>query len=226
MRIKDKGGGRNAGYMKWITRVPERITEAKKLILSEQEMREVEPGYRVSEVLSQYSGIEQRWLLVFSQHAKEREEKTLKKRITKELIKKQVELNKHSTQDFDCEEDAKKSLERWAKGLNYYKVLNIETFRKNHKQGKGRPNQTKLLKQNIAHIPHPLTSRIDFFKWRAKNCKYMISSMIHIQDYFFYARVSFFEKQVHSFKNLKNPSHGGFSSRFTSLTWDGCSQAF
>ena len=136
-----------SSYMKWITRVPERITEANHLARSKQEMQEIAPGYLVSEVFSKYGGIEQRWLLVSSQHAKEREEKTLKKQIAKELKKKQVELNKYFIQDFDCEEDSKKSLERWAKSLKYCKLTDIEILSKNYKEGKGRPRSDEVVEK-------------------------------------------------------------------------------
>lgn len=136
-----------SSQMKWITRVPERIAEAKKWILSNQEMEEIEPGYFVSELSSQYSDIQQRWLLVFSQQAQEREKQTLEKNIAKDLKTKQVEVNKYSAQDFDCEEDARKTLERWAKKLKYHKLENIEIASKKHKQGKGRPRADEIVEK-------------------------------------------------------------------------------
>lgn len=50
--------------MKWITRVPEGILEAKKLIQSQDQLEEIEPGYFGREVRSTYGDTDQRWLLV------------------------------------------------------------------------------------------------------------------------------------------------------------------
>ena len=62
----------------WVTRVPENITEAKNLIEKfdgEIGWEEREGGYKTAEFKSWYGDIEQRWLLVFSQQAYEREKR-------------------------------------------------------------------------------------------------------------------------------------------------------
>ncbi len=137
--------GAISSHMKWISRVPERITEAKKLVESEGELVEIEPGYRAREVFSDYADVKQRWLLVDSQQARKREEKTLVKRESKELEKKNSELKKLSQQSFGCETDAKKALERWSKSLKYHRIAETEIFTKNHKKGKGRPRAGQQL---------------------------------------------------------------------------------
>jgi len=48
----------------------------------------------INEHLNEYGGIEQRWLLVYSEQAYLREEKTLKKRINKDNEEKTKELNR------------------------------------------------------------------------------------------------------------------------------------
>lgn len=131
--------------MKWVTRVPERLIEAKDLVLSSSEMEEIEPGYHGRLVQSNYAGIEQRWLLVYSEHAYTREAKSLKRQILKEKEKKIQELKKLSHQDFDCEEDAKKNLERWAKTLKYHLIKDIQVSSRQVKNGRGRPRLNEVL---------------------------------------------------------------------------------
>ncbi|MCU0394913.1 MAG: IS1634 family transposase, partial [Chitinophagaceae bacterium] len=67
--------------MLWLTRVPETLAEAKRLVkeTTQAEMVELEPGYFGKEVKSEYGGVAQRWLVVFSQAASERELKALEK---------------------------------------------------------------------------------------------------------------------------------------------------
>ncbi len=102
----------------WLTRVPETIKEAKTLTRKadkEIEWEELERGYRVSEFISHYGNVEQRWLLVYSEQAYEREKKTLEKKLKgkDEALKKSVWHL--SNEIFDCEEDARKTLEKLKK---------------------------------------------------------------------------------------------------------------
>ncbi len=101
----------------WVTRVPETILEAKELVsqmddalIWQESDSNGEDGkkskYRYSSSRSFFGGIEQRWLLVFSDHAYEKEEKTLTKNLKlmeEKLVKDIWHLsNKH----FGCTADA------------------------------------------------------------------------------------------------------------------------
>ncbi len=70
--------------VKWVTRVPETLKEAKQRIskLKIDSMSECGDGYRVSVVPSSYAGVAQRWVLVFSEQAQLREMKTFTKNFT------------------------------------------------------------------------------------------------------------------------------------------------
>ncbi len=81
--------------IKWLTRVPLSIKEAKNLVheVSSSEFSQSEiPGYSFVEKSSNYGGIIQRWLVVESEARAEYDKKSLKKKITqeKELIHKKV----------------------------------------------------------------------------------------------------------------------------------------
>jgi transposase len=67
--------------MLWLMRVPETLAEAKRLVkdTSQDQMVELEPGYFGNETQVEYAGIAQRWLVVYSRAACERELKTLVK---------------------------------------------------------------------------------------------------------------------------------------------------
>lgn len=70
--------------MKWITRVPETLSETKNVIQYAGPLEELEAGYAGKEFVSEYGGVQQRWLLVYSEQAYLRESKTLEKRVQKE----------------------------------------------------------------------------------------------------------------------------------------------
>src|SRR5262245_32277924 len=109
----------------WVTRVPETIAEARNLIEKLDEKIswiEREGGYKTEEYQSSYGGIEQRWLLVFSEQAYQREKKTLEKKLEQEEEKLQKELRHFGNQKFHCESDARKALEEMKKGYKLHRI--------------------------------------------------------------------------------------------------------
>lgn len=108
----------------WVMRVPETLAQAKKLVKETpaEEMLELEPGYAGKEVSCEYAGIQQRWLVVFSQAAESRELKTLEKAQAKELEKAQKEWRKLARQRFNCQADAEKALEQFNQKWKYHQA--------------------------------------------------------------------------------------------------------
>lgn len=135
--------------MLWLTRVPETIKEAKALVSKPDcdiEWDELDKGYKTSEYVSNYGGIEQRWLLVFSEQAYDREKKTLEKK----LIKKDTEIKKilwHlGNEIFDCEKDAKSALKKIeVKNPLYLIESQIVEEKKYAKKGRPQPDEEKIL---------------------------------------------------------------------------------
>jgi transposase len=110
----------------WVTRVPESIKQAKNLIEKlddEITWTEGREGYKTSEYKSSYGGIEQRWLLVFSEKAYKREKKTLEKKLKQEEEELKQVLWHFGKKNFHCEQDARKAFEEVKKG---YKLHVIE----------------------------------------------------------------------------------------------------
>ena len=70
----------------------------------------------------EYAGIQQRWLVVFSQAAQSRELKTLEKAQTKELETAQKEWRKLEGQTFNCQADAEKALVQFNKKWKYHRA--------------------------------------------------------------------------------------------------------
>jgi transposase len=108
----------------WVIRVPETLAQAKKLVKETriEEMVELEPGYLGKEVTCEYAGVQQRWLVVFSQAAHSREMKTLEKAQVKELEKVQKEWRKLEGQSFNCQADAEKALEQFNQKWKYHQA--------------------------------------------------------------------------------------------------------
>ena len=126
----------------WLSRVPETIKTCSQLTsLSSADVNWQigENGYKWSEFCSIYGGIKQRWLLIFSQQAYEREKKTLMKRIDKEQIECKKACWHLTNQLFSCQEDACQNAEKLNKKYRFHQInYTIETVEKY--EGRGRPN--------------------------------------------------------------------------------------
>jgi transposase len=127
----------------WVTRVPESIKEAKNLTekLDEEIVWvEGEKGYKTSEYRSFYGGIEQRWLLVFSEEAYKREKNTLEKKMKREEEELKQVLWHFGNKKFHCEEDARKALEEVKKGYKLH-VIKEEMKPVDKHSCRGRPKK-------------------------------------------------------------------------------------
>jgi transposase len=105
--------------VKFVTRVPETISEAKTRI-QEAEIESMEPlkeGYRAEECRSEYGGVEQRWLVVYSEEAEERAQENVREKIQKEHEEEAKAFSELTERGFACREDAEHALEEFESGL-------------------------------------------------------------------------------------------------------------
>jgi len=110
--------------MLWLMRVPETLAEAKRLVkeTAQDQMIEVAPGYFGKEVKSEYGGVAQRWLIVFSQAACERELKTLEKAQAREQESAEKQWHKVCQPVFNCQEDAKAACKQFNQRWKYHRA--------------------------------------------------------------------------------------------------------
>ena len=123
-----------------VSRVPAQIKAAKQLISTVRlsQMTSLSNGYQGYWYDSDYGEVAQKWLLVFSQQAFEREQKTLDKQILKQAEQTRKSFKKLKAQAFSCEADAKKALQLWEKKQTYHQVsdVTISSVGRFHKAGK------------------------------------------------------------------------------------------
>lgn len=129
--------------MFWITRVPERIKEARTLTSIEKEKgvwHDLQNGYAYSTHDSNYGDVAQRWILFFSEAAFIRECKTLDKNVKKELIEQEKLWWHLSNQVFECEKDCAAEMKKLLKKLKYTQV-SAEIIPVKKHAGLGRPKK-------------------------------------------------------------------------------------
>ncbi len=127
----------------WLSRVPETITKAQKLLegLDEEEFAATSlEGYKLHEVGSDYGGIQQRWIVVRSEKGYERDNKSLEKRIEKARESAQKALAKLKAQEFNCEQDAKEAAEQVQKRWRFHRLV-YELKEVPHFATRGRPKK-------------------------------------------------------------------------------------
>lgn len=114
---------------RWLTRVPETLTDAKRLVTETQaeQMTVLADDYAYLEQASDYGGVTQRWLLVYSPLAAQREEKTLLKRVEKEKKIAQKAWRRLAAQTFNCQKDAQLALAQIHKRWPYHRLEAVAT---------------------------------------------------------------------------------------------------
>jgi transposase len=130
--------------LKWITRVPLSIKEAKNKIvdIKESEWKDSQiSGYKIAAKESEYAGIKQRWIIVESEIRKKSSIQQVEKQVKKQESKAKAALSKLSRQEFACQADAKIAIEKLSKSWKYHQIKEIEYIEKPEYKTVGRPSK-------------------------------------------------------------------------------------
>ncbi len=128
--------------IKWVSRPPATITvvqELYQLIEPDQMEPAAQPGYACTEAGCTYAGINQRWLVIFSEKGYQREMKTLTKHIQREKAKAQKALNILQNKAFDSPSDALQALAKRQVEWRFHQAVVQCLTPVNRYAGKGRP---------------------------------------------------------------------------------------
>lgn len=113
-----------AGHqLKWITRVPARLTLAKAALQGTDKGTLLAPGYLCRTQVVEYGGVPQRWLILTSGHALRRAAKTATRQIFKDSVRETQAFTTLCRQCFACAADAQQALAAFCQGLT---VIQIE----------------------------------------------------------------------------------------------------
>ncbi len=125
----------------WVTRVPERIKEARESIVNlnhDDLIKSEKDGYSYKEIKSEWSGVNQRWLIVFSEAAYTREIKTFERNLVKTRDKTEKAFWHLCNTPFACEADAKKAANSFNRKSKYF-LADYSIEKKLRFSKKGRP---------------------------------------------------------------------------------------
>lgn len=113
----------------------------------------------------EHDGVKQKWLLVHSNSAEDRNEHSVMSRAEKEKAALEKEIKKYEKNLFSCEPDAQKELERFTKKCKYCQVVNsainqIEK-KKTRKKSKNNSNNTNNNTENQKEYQYQLQIIVD-----------------------------------------------------------------
>jgi transposase len=129
--------------VKWITRVPATLSDAQTALAqaNPQTMAPLTEGYRYQVLPSTYGGVQQRWVLIASEHRQAQAQRTVGRQLLKYSHEEVKGFKKLGRTLFACEVDARQALSTCVHGLQAT-FLSTVTVRSTLGAGKrGRPSQ-------------------------------------------------------------------------------------
>jgi transposase len=146
------GEGLDELNVDWLTRVPEIYSEAKLLCDKADISWDVssDPRYKTFEYSPEKK--DERWLLVRSEPAFNREKETLLRKHGKMFVELEKSLWHCSCQIFNCETDAKKAVEKVIRAKKHFYDVFYEIEERPYFANKGRPQKNKMADGFTYHV--------------------------------------------------------------------------
>jgi transposase len=148
--------------IKWITRVPATLSEAQAALAQAdpQAMAALQEGYRYHELTSTYGGVEQRWVLIYSEPRQAPAQRTVDKQLRQQSDKEVKAFKTLCSTAFACEADARQALSAFERSVQAT-CLTTSTVRAQPRYGKrGRPGRDAQPDQVVYQIDGALASSI------------------------------------------------------------------
>jgi transposase len=148
--------------MHWITRVPVTLSEARAALVQADPhtMLPLVAGYRYQELASTYGGVEQRWVLIHSEHRQSQAQRTVAKQLRTQSDKEVKAFKKLCGTAFACEADAQQALATFAQGLQATFLATSSVCPTSRYGKRGRPSPGSQPASVVYHINGALASRL------------------------------------------------------------------
>jgi len=150
----------------WISRVPETIKEAQEIIAITPycDMQELKENYRYISLCSTYSGIRQRWLLIWSEDAYKREMISLNKNYRKQGEKEIANFIRLCGENFNCPTDAQIAYNKFKSTCKYIYLQDFKLNEVPKYNTKGRPAKGAIPTHIVYSIEAVVCSDIEHYR--------------------------------------------------------------
>jgi transposase len=149
-------------HMKWITRVPATLHDAQAALTqaAPQAMMPLTEGCRSQVLISTYGGVEQRWVLIYSESRQPQARRAVATQLLKQSAQEVKAFKQRCGTAFACEADAQQALTTFEQGLQATCLHEITICPTPRYGQRGRPGQGAPPAQVIYHIAGALASRL------------------------------------------------------------------
>jgi transposase len=128
--------------LRWVMSVPATVAETRRRLeeVDPEKLRPLAEGYRYSAFSTTYAGVEQRWLVVYSElAARERAAKRVDKELLEQGDKERKAFGELCREAFHCPEDARRALASFRGTLRVLEVHDADIIERRHYQSAGNP---------------------------------------------------------------------------------------
>jgi transposase len=128
--------------LRWVMSVPATVGEAKRCleeVADPEDLRPLAEGYRYKTFSTSYAGVEQRWLVIYSEAARERAAKQVDKQLLKQGEQERKAFDELRREAFHCPEDAWRALASFRGTLRVLEVHGADVIERRHYKSAGKP---------------------------------------------------------------------------------------
>lgn len=150
----------------WVMSVPSTVGEAKRRLeevvdaFSKEELRPLAEGYRYMAFRTTYAGVKQRWLVIYSEAARERAAKRVDKQLIKQGDEERKAFDALRREAFHCPQDAWRALAAFGGTLKVLEVHGADVIERRHHKSVGKPAKNAVPESISYHLDGALAAPI------------------------------------------------------------------
>lgn len=166
--------------LNWITRVPESIKAAQTAIHTHAAaLMEAPDSLSMQSITSDYAGIPQRWVVVYSPEARERALKTLNRQMLKQSEQESRSFQALCQETFACQADAEKALIKWQKTQKVTVLSEPDFIQEPRFRQRGRPAADAQPDYYLVRINAMIATDVQIYQKRLerKSCFILASNV-------------------------------------------------
>jgi transposase len=148
--------------LRWVMSVPSTVGEARRRLkeVDPEKLRALAEGYRYVAFSTTYAEVEQRWLAIYSEAARERAAKQVDKELLKQGDKERKAFDELRRQMFHCPEDAWRALAAFREKLGVLEVHGADVIERRHYKSAGKPAADAVPESVAYHLGGALAAPI------------------------------------------------------------------
>jgi transposase len=149
--------------LRWVMSVPSTVGEAKRRleeVVDPEKLRPLAEGYRYTAFTTSYAGVEQRWLVIYSEAARERAAKQVDKQLIKQGEAERKAFDELRREAFHCPEDTWRALAAFRGTLKVLEVHDADVIERRHRKSAGKPAADAVPKSVSYHLDGALAAPI------------------------------------------------------------------